>query len=186
MQTCKVDGCNRPKYCCGYCGAHYSRLRRHGNLEFVSRASDGMCKNNRKEWNSWTMMKQRCYNEKYTQYKDYGGRGIKVCGRWLGPEGFMNFLNDMGKRPEGCSLDRIDNNKSYSPDNCRWATREEQSNNTRNNVIIEYCGEMHTLSEWSRIKSFPPFLLYNRIMKNKWTPKRALETPWKRKTRRKK
>lgn len=132
------------------------------------------------------MMKQRCYNRAYTQYKDYGMRGIKVCDRWLGPEGFTNFLKDMGARPDGCSLDRIDNNGGYSPENCKWSTRTEQANNTRSNHLLEYNGEKHTISEWSRIKSFPPFLLYNRIMINAWTPEKALNTPWKSKTRRKK
>jgi len=83
---------------------------------------------------SWSDMLQRCNNPNYKRYQDYGGRGITVCDRWL-PEnnGFINFLKDMGERPKGKSLDRIENNKGYYPKNCKWSTPKEQCNNKRNN-----------------------------------------------------
>lgn len=74
-------------------------------------------------------MKARCGNPNNISWPDYGGRGVKVCIRWQGPSGFPNFLADMGEKPEGTSLDRINVNGNYEPSNCRWATRHEQAHN---------------------------------------------------------
>lgn len=121
-------------------------------------------------------MIQRCYNKNCKRYKDYGGRGISVCDSWR--EGFINFYNDMGKRPSSnYSLDRIDVDGNYEPSNCRWATNAEQASNTRKNVWIEYNGERKILSQWCKIlnvnvsylsrwikkgKSFENFLIKNK------------------------
>lgn len=82
-------------------------------------------------YNSWTAMKRRCLNLTNKDYENYGGRGITICNRWLGEDGFINFLSDMGERPKGTTLDRIDNNGNYEPSNCKWSTSKQQSNNRR-------------------------------------------------------
>lgn len=86
---------------------------------------------NSKSYSCWINMIRRCYNKKCKFYNYYGGRGIKVCKRWL--KSFLNFYKDLGEQPEGLSLDRINSNKNYKPSNCKWSTRKEQANN-RNNV----------------------------------------------------
>lgn len=94
----------------------------------------------------WNAMLARCTNSNDSSYKDYGGRGIIVCKEWYK---FENFYSDMGERPEGLSLERIDNNGNYEPNNCRWATRIEQQNNRRSNLILTLNGESHNITEWA-------------------------------------
>lgn len=105
------------------------------------------------EYCIWTEMKYRCVNPNHKYYKNYGGRGIKVCERWLGENGFSNFLYDMGKKPsKNHSIDRFPNNDgNYEPSNCRWATSLQQNRNTRFNRWIEYNGENKIISEWANI-----------------------------------
>lgn len=102
------------------------------------------------EYNSWKMMKARCRRKTFTSYPDYGGRGIDYCERW---EDFSNFLSDMGRRPPETSLDRIDNSRGYSPENCRWATRKQQRRNCRDNRLLSAFGMTRCLSEWAEILS---------------------------------
>ncbi len=92
-------------------------------------------------------MRARCNNPNNDDYKGYGGRGIQVCERW---DSFADFFADMGERPVGTSLDRIDVNGDYEPDNCRWADASTQANNKRSNRIIEFNGETKTLQQWCR------------------------------------
>ena len=101
-----------------------------------------------KEYKVWDSIKQRCLNKNHKAYKNYGGRGIKVCKSWLK---FENFFKDMGKRPKGLTIDRIDNNGNYEPKNCRWATMKEQSNNTRNNIFISINGVQTSFNELAGI-----------------------------------
>jgi len=90
------------------------------------------------EYNSWQAMKQRCSNPHNQDWKDYGGRGIKVCKRWLGKHGFENFLSDMGDRPEEMTLDRKGKSGNHESSNCRWATQKEQIKNRRHITSAQY------------------------------------------------
>lgn len=98
-------------------------------------------------------MKDRCQNKKARAYVDYGGRGIKVCDEWLGENGVTNFYqwSMQNGYKKTLTIDRIDNNKGYSPDNCRWVSMKEQGSNKRNNRTFTYRGETKTLTEWSRV-----------------------------------
>jgi hypothetical protein len=120
----------------------------------------------------WSGMLQRCLNPNHKFYDRYGGRGIKVCDRWLK---FENFLADVGEAPAGKSLDRIDNDGDYAPNNYRWATRFEQMNNMRDNVIIHYDGKTMTASQWARNLGMPVSTLYSRL--KAWSVEDSLTRP---------
>jgi hypothetical protein len=109
------------------CGCHNDRARaERGRAQLTTH---GMTRT--REFRSWEGMQQRCYNKNATGYERWGGAGVTVCDRWR--ESFQNFLNDMGPRPEGTSLDRIDPFGNYEPSNCRWADRSTQNRNIRKN-----------------------------------------------------
>lgn len=106
-------------------------------------------KSDTKLYNIYNLIKSRCYNKHAKTYKDYGGRGIKVCDEWLND--FMTFYNwsmNNGYKA-GLTIDRIDNNKCYSPDNCRWVDMKTQSNNRRSNIHLTYDGKTRTLKQWA-------------------------------------
>lgn len=105
--------------------------------------------NNHPLYRTWSRMKQRCESPTDAAYKRYGGRGIRVCDRWS--TSFSVFARDMGERPEGMTLERIDNSGNYEPDNCCWATRQAQANNRRSNVIIETPDGPMTLAQAARV-----------------------------------
>jgi hypothetical protein len=122
----------------------------------------------------WSEMKSRCHDPRHKQYKDYGGRGIGVCPRWMT---FANFLADMGPRPKGLLLDRIDNNGDYEPWNCRWATRQQQNSNRRNCIYVVINGERITLKEACRRLGLKYRPVHKRIKARGWTIDRALSVP---------
>jgi hypothetical protein len=127
---------------------------------------------NTSEYKIWNSMKMRCINSNSESYSYYGGRGIKVCDRWI--NSFENFYEDMGKRPEGMSIDRIDVNGDYCPENCRWATMEEQSRNKRDNIHIEYKGQTKILTDWAKEINISVQTLYARLTKYGYSVEEAL------------
>jgi hypothetical protein len=125
-------------------------------------------------YQSWIGMINRCTDSTHKQYKDYGGRGITVIALWM--ESFPAFLEDMGERPKGCSIDRIDCNGNYSPENCRWAPLKQQARNTRRNKFLEFNGESRTVSEWAEITGNDPIVIGKRLRRG-WSVEEALTTP---------
>jgi hypothetical protein len=104
-------------------------------------------------YRNWQSMRQRCKNPNHPSYADYGGRGINVCPEW--DNSFTQFLADMGERPDGLTLDRINNDGHYEPGNCRWATWDEQANNRRNNVVVTIHGKTKPLRAWCELMGVP-------------------------------
>lgn len=102
-------------------------------------------KSRTKTHNSWIGMKQRCYYEKHAEFERYGGRGITVCERW---QIFENFYSDMGERPARTSLDRINSNGNYEPENCRWAPDAQQARNRRSTILVERDGRIQCVMDW--------------------------------------
>lgn len=127
-----------------------------------------------REYTSWRSMKLRCLNKNAPAYSRYGGIGIKICKQWI--NSFETFYKDMGPRPIGKSLERINNKKGYYPNNCKWATRKEQQNNTRTNRFITYKGETLTITQWENKLNFATDRLYIRL-KLGWPIEKALTQP---------
>lgn len=134
-------------------------------------------------YRTWRGMVNRCYLQTAQHYSRYGGRGIKVCGRWLGVrkfgetasiDGFRNFCADMGPKPtKSHSIDRKDNDGPYSPENCRWATPEEQSGNKVETTLVTLAGWTHSLHKWAALTGVPSNNVYSRLRKG-IPPKEAL------------
>ena len=127
-------------------------------------------------YNSWQLMKTRCFCKKDEHYKNYGGRGITVCERWLGENGFKNFYEDMGDRPVNRTLDRIDNNRGYYKGNCRWATKKEQGNNKRTNVLLSFGGTVLNITQWAEKLKMSRGVIYSRLNLG-WSVEKTLSVP---------
>lgn len=127
-------------------------------------------------YDCWVSMKARCNNKRNPKYSSYGERGISVCEEW--ENSFCSFLewSLQNGYNQNLTLDRIDNNKGYYPENCRWTTRKVQQNNTRHNRYIEYNGETKTLAQWCELLNLKYSTMNNRFLHG-YTPKEAFETP---------
>lgn len=119
-------------------------------------------------------MRERCTNPRHQNFADYGGRGISACDRWN--QSFANFVADMGERPRGYTLDRIDNNGPYSPENCRWADRRTQAINRRSSKPVAFRGKTQTIAEWARELGLSVKMIRLRLSKG-WPLEDALTIP---------
>lgn len=127
----------------------------------------------------WRRMKNRCLNPSDQAYERYGGRGITICDSWLD---FTKFLIDMGERPIGKTLDRIDNNLGYSLNNCRWASYTEQNNNRRDNRMLNFKGETKTMAQWCQELNLSKKAVSQRLNAYGWAVERALTEPIRKKS----
>lgn len=180
MGKCLVSGCESLAKSKGMCSMHYTRFKRWGDPNVIKKMPNGLKVRQHPLYNSWRAMADRCLSPNNPEYSNYGGRGIKICDRWRPPYGFLNFVKDMGDKPSYArgkdgkqiySLDRIDVNGNYCPENCRWATQSEQMNNTRRNRNFEAFGKTGTFTELFRL--FAPDGL-----KKKTAERRFYEAGW--------
>ena len=133
-----------------------------------SKTKHGQAKTMSKVYKTWSAMKNRCSP---TAGKDtYAGKGIQVCNEWMD---FANFFQDMGERPDGMTLDRIDNTKGYFKENCRWASNTQQANNRSNSNIIAAFGKSQTVMEWADETKIPFQTIRHRVIRG-WSPERCV------------
>lgn len=143
-----------------------NRLTKHGMTET-------------REWHTWKNMLERCNLPTRRDFHRYGGRGISCCKRW---NNFKNFYKDMGKKPVGMTIGRIDNDGDYSPENCRWETPRQQANNRRNNRLVTFGDKTKTMAQWSRATGINQDTLWRRLNRG-WSTEDALTKPTRKKDR---
>lgn len=164
MQASRITGYRSRFASCNINGHRYNGTRVHGHTKRG---------NNSPTFNCWNSMIQRCHNPLNSSYDRYGGRGVVVCDRW---KLFINFLRDMGIRPDGLTLGRINNDGNYEPSNCRWETRSQQARNRRSSHFIEHNGQRKTIAEWSEITGLSQKAIQQRASAG-WASDKILTTP---------
>ena len=170
---CECD-CGKQRYVYGY-NLRNGTTKSCGclNREHIVRSTTTHGKSNSSIYNIWKGMINRCYRKTAQHYDNYGGRGISVCDEWRAS--FQNFdrwaMNN--GYCEGLSIDRIDNDSNYCPENCRWVSRNEQANNKRTTRMVTYNGETHAIAEWAEILGIKRETLYDRIIRKQWDIERA-------------
>lgn len=147
----------------GQAGGTFQTATMKNRIPYASLIKHSHCLGGKhtRTYHAWEAAKQRCYNPNTPNFKDYGGRGIRMCRRWR--NSFANFLHDMGPKPEGLTLDRKNNNGNYTPTNCRWATRKQQSNNRRSCRFIRFNGQTKNISQWAKFTGIGRRTLARRI-----------------------
>jgi len=173
-KICSIEECSAVPFGHGWCRKHYSRWYRHGDP--LTLLKTGIT--HHKLYSVWAGIIARCSDVKF---KNYAGRGITVCDRWRlgenGVHGFECFVADMGDRPtKAHTVERKDNNLGYSPTNCKWGTRQEQSDNRRSNIMIEFEGITLNLAQWCKMLGVPRRIVSQRIRREGWTFVKAVTT----------
>lgn len=173
--VCRCELCGKIKT---IMACNLSRTKSCGcaKLKFISEANSTHGESKTRLYRIWSLMKDRCTNPNAEHYDLYGGRGIAVCDEWLQYEPFREWALSNGYN-KNLSIDRIDNNKGYEPDNCRWATRIEQANNKRTNIVITHNGETNTLGEWAARLGMEPRVLWWRLFNAGWSEADTVSVP---------
>lgn len=173
-KPCIISNCEGDILAKGYCRFHYRRNYRGDELTTPKNGSEHRATH--PLYNRYRSMIRRCYSDYHTGYEYYGGRGITVCERWRGKNGFTNFVLDMGVPDDlKLTLDRINSNGNYEPSNVRWATSKQQNRNMRSNNMIGYEGKTMCLTDWATYRNINLQTLTSRINRYGWSIKRALE-----------
>lgn len=169
----------RVEYECAICSRAFEDSGRARGRKYCSRQCTAIAKTKADAvkahplYSCWRSMNRRCHDPSIANYAQYGARGITVCDRWR--NSFEAFVEDMGERPEGLSIDRIDNDGNYEPSNCRWATVREQACNRRSTIRAQHEGKEMSLMEYAEARGVPYGAIHHRVKRRGETPNQAAD-----------